>query len=86
MGKPLLSEERLSEHFRYFVDQLGVHAEPVPNESTKTDIVIKIKRRSLLGRIKRLPGYLRKNWQFTKGAPFFDRVNFCWGAVKILLS
>jgi len=36
-----------------------------------------IRVRPLLGRIKRLPKFLKINMQFAKNLPFIDRVKFC---------
>jgi hypothetical protein len=72
-------------HGRFMVDQFGLHVVPDRKRSTKTGLVVTIKRRSMPGRLKRLPKYMVKNWQFSKGAPLLDRISFCFHAVKTLL-
>lgn len=55
-------------------------------EYIENTITVDIKRRSISGRIKKLPKFLKKNWEFTKQAKFSERICFCYTAVKILFS
>lgn len=68
------------------LDHMGLYVDYKGAKEKDGVINISIRKRPLFGRIRRLPGVIKHNWKFAKGAPLWDRVSFTWGVIKIILK
>jgi hypothetical protein len=47
---------------------------------------VTLKKRSFLGRLKRLPTLILTNWRFANECNFIDRVSFCFSMIKAVMK